>query len=66
MGMPPAIQPVHVDPPEMTEDMTRSDLLEVLEHLPLSRRRREEFCLVRIDLEVRNYLMRLLREGRRQ
>jgi hypothetical protein len=44
--------------PELTADMTRTDLIEVLEHLPC---RRGELCTVRLDRGVRDYLLRIQR-----
>ena len=58
--MPASVQPVHDEPPELTDDMTRRDLVDVLEHLPLGRRA-DATCLCRVDRGVRDYLLRLLR-----
>jgi hypothetical protein len=44
---------------ELTDDMTRADLVEVLEHLPW---RRNDFCVVRLDRGVRDYLLRILKQ----
>ncbi len=51
------VQPFHHEPPALTADMTKADLIEVLEHLPLQKDR----CVVEIDREVRDYLLTLLR-----
>ncbi len=45
--------------PELTDDMTRADLADVLEHLAW---RRSKFCAVRLDRGVRDYLLRILRQ----
>jgi hypothetical protein len=45
--------------PELTDDMTRADLVEVLEHLPW---RRDNLCSVRLDRGVRDYLLRMLKQ----
>jgi hypothetical protein len=46
MPEPDARQP----PDELTDDMTRADLVEVLEHLPW---RRDNLCSIRLDRDVR-------------
>ena len=48
-----------VEPPELIEEMTRGDLVEALQHLPL--RRSEATCLVRLDRGVRDFLVAALR-----
>jgi hypothetical protein len=45
--------------PELNEDMHKQDLIAVLEHLPL--RVTDATCLIRIDREIRNYLVATLR-----
>jgi hypothetical protein len=45
--------------PELTSNMTRTDLVEVLEHLPWSRGGR---CTIRLDRDVRDYLLRILKQ----
>jgi hypothetical protein len=40
------------------DDMTRADLVEVLQHLPFV----SGHCVVRLDRGVRDYLVRALRE----
>ena len=48
-----------VEPPELTEDMHRADLVVALEHLPL--RRSDATRLVRLDKGVRDFLVAALR-----
>jgi hypothetical protein len=45
--------------PELIADMHRQDVIEALERLPL--RVTDPSCLIRIDREVRNYLVAALR-----
>jgi hypothetical protein len=45
--------------PELTSDMTRTDLVEVLEHLPWSR---SGLCTICLDRDVRDYLLRILKQ----
>jgi hypothetical protein len=45
--------------PELTSDMTRADLVEVLQHLPWSR---SGLCTIRLDRDVRDYLLRILKQ----
>jgi hypothetical protein len=47
------------DAPQLTEEMTRADLVEVLEHLPWQ----GDCSLVCVDRGVVTYLTRLLREN---
>jgi hypothetical protein len=54
-----SVQPLHREPPELTEDMTQRDLLEVLENISWGH---SNNCLLRIDRGVVVFLMRLLRE----
>jgi hypothetical protein len=42
----------------LTSDMTRSELVKVLEYLP----RRDEFYIIRLDRDVRDYLLRILKQ----
>jgi hypothetical protein len=51
-------EPVMTERPELTSDMTRSDLVEVLEHLPWGR---GGLCTIRLDRDVRDYLLRMLK-----
>jgi hypothetical protein len=55
-----SVQPLHREPPELTDDMTKCDLIEVLEHLPW--RDQNGTCLLRLDRGVRDFLLRLLSE----
>jgi hypothetical protein len=56
------VQPVHKpEPPTLSDDMTKSDLREVLQHLPWPRDQRGT-CLLRLDRGVRDFLLRLLSE----
>jgi hypothetical protein len=50
-----------IELPELNADMHRCDLIEVLQRLPL--RTEESFCELRLDREVRNFLVLLL-QGR--
>ncbi len=50
-------QRFHHEPPALTSDMTRSELAEALEHLPMRRDR----CLVELDRDVRDYLLTMLK-----
>jgi hypothetical protein len=43
---------------QLTSDMTHNDLIKVFEHLP----RRDEFCIIRLDRDVRDYLLRILKQ----
>ena len=60
--MPPlSVQPNHkLEPPSLTHDMTKHDLVEVLQHLPW--RSQNGTCLLRLNRGVRDYLLRLLGE----
>ncbi len=49
---------VNDDLPQLSEDMTRADLIEVLSHLPL----RRGPCTVQIDRGVATYLVRALKQ----
>jgi hypothetical protein len=42
----------------LTSDMTHNDLIMVLEHLP----RRDDFYIMRVDRDVRDYLLRILKQ----
>jgi hypothetical protein len=46
--------------PELLEDMTRSDLIYVLQCLEF--RKLDSSCLIRIDRQARDYLVRRLSE----
>jgi hypothetical protein len=48
-----------IEPPELIEDVTRGDLVEALQHLPL--RRSDATCLVRLDRGVRDFIVMALR-----
>ena len=50
---------VMTERPELTDDMTVADLIEILEHLPWSR---GDLCVVLLDRGVRDYLLRMLRQ----
>ncbi len=52
------IQRFHREAPALTSDMTKSELAEVLESLPMHKDR----CLVEIDREVRDFIVRVLRQ----
>jgi hypothetical protein len=54
-----SVQPLHRGPPELTDDMTKQDLLEVLENLSWGHG--SNSCLLRLDRGVVVFLMRLLR-----
>jgi hypothetical protein len=59
--MPLGVQPVHDEPPLLTADMKRADLIEVLAHLRYHRdREKNQLSLIQIDREVAVYLIGLL------
>jgi hypothetical protein len=60
--MPPlSVQPNHKpEPPCLSDDMTKSDIVEVLQHLPWHKQ--HGTCVVRLNRGVRDYLLRLLSE----
>ncbi len=58
--MPNAPVPAVLDePPQLSEDMTRADLVDVLQHLPW---RGGCSCTVKLDRGVSAYLIRLLKQ----
>ncbi len=54
------VQTVFDEPPQLSEDMTKRDIVDVLQHLPL--RYRNSTCVVRIDRGVRDFLVRTLKQ----
>jgi hypothetical protein len=58
-----SVQPVHDEPPYLSSDMNRADLIEVLAHLRYRLNRdQERCCLIEIEREVATYLIGLLRQ----
>jgi hypothetical protein len=56
---PLAVQPNHKpEPPYLSDDMTKHDLVEVLQHLQWHGQ--HGTCLLRLDRGVRDFLLRLL------
>jgi hypothetical protein len=43
---------------QLSSDMTHNELIKVLEYLP----RRDEFYIIRLDRDVRDYLLRILKQ----
>jgi hypothetical protein len=43
---------------QLSSDMTPNELIKVLEYLP----RRDEFFIIRMDRDVRDYLLRILKQ----
>jgi hypothetical protein len=55
-----SVQPLHRETPYLSDDMTRSDIVEVLQHLPWHGQ--NGTAVVRLDRGVADYLLRLLSE----
>jgi hypothetical protein len=56
------VQPHHCEIPLLSDDMSVRDLIAALEDLPLRKERR---CLLQIDRDVRDYLVRVLQDPKR-
>jgi hypothetical protein len=52
------VQPFHHEAPALTADMTKADLIDVLEHLPMQR----NSCLVELDRDARDFIVRALKQ----
>jgi hypothetical protein len=56
------VQPHHREIPQLSDNMSVRDLIAALEDFPL---RKEGQCLLRIDRDVRGYLVRVLQALKR-
>ena len=54
-----------IEPDVLDQDTTPRDLVWVLQNLPFSNRPNAALCTLRIDREVRNFIVRAIAPGRR-